>query len=575
MQNRQVAHFATVLGMAVGMTLGIAAETSAQGTVVAYPPYGTTIPVITNNEGAQGSLNQDLTKEPPPNPANQESAWNMKVEGFNDNQGRPVYQPLVVNQGGREILYLGNINGAALNPLTGVMESNGTSIVDVTNVKKPKFLYHLPGPDPINGSYAAGGDQMVRVCGGDTLPNSAGNGTAGHFYMLRAHGNSGANNLSHQIWDVTDPSKPKFVSTVVGNLGNTHKSWWECDTGIAFLVAGSKADGWQQSGSTQHVYIYDLKNPAKPVFIRQFGLVGQQPTAPVATAQSCTNAPTSTCYEGTTNPPSGIHGPISMGQKVNRVYLPYGVGGNGVIQIVNRAKLVNGCRTSGNDSNPNASANCANSPTQEDLLFPQISYVTMNPENGGHSSMPVYNVPIPEEQSGWANGKPQSKNLLLVASEGTANNCFGEAPHDSWILDISAETSPWPMATLSVPQQPGDFCGKGGRFGAHSVTEAIFPAYYGKIMSVSWFNAGVRVWDIRDPKSPKPVAYYIQAPNENTMASCSVIDGQSNCYKATMNDYVEYDDRGYIYAADRVGSGVTILSLTGEAKRATLPLAEQ
>ena len=33
-----------------------------------------------------------------------------------------------------------------------------------------------------------------------------------------------------------------------------------------------------------------------------------------------------------------------------------------------------------------------------------------------------------------------------------------------------------------------------------------------------------------------------------------------------MNDYVEYDDRGYIYAADRAGTGVTILSLTGEAR---------
>ncbi len=569
MSKQDVARLAAGMGVAAWLALGMVSQGNAQGAAAPYPPYGTVIPKITLNEGPEGSLNQDLQKEPDPNPPNQESAWNMKVEGFNDNQGRPIYQPLVVNQGGREILYVGNINGAAVNPLTGKMESNGTSIVDVTNVKQPKFLYHLPGPDPINGSYAAGGDQMVRVCGGAQLPNSAANGTAGKFYLLRAHGNSGATNLSHQIWDVTDPSHPTFVSTVVGGLSNTHKNWWECDTGIAFLVAGSKTDGWQQSGSMQHIYVYDLKNPAKPVFIRQYGLPGQQPTAPVASAQSCTNAPSDSCYEGITNPPAGVHGPISMGMRANRVYLPYGVGGNGVVQIVNRAKLVNGCRTSGNDSNPNASPNCANSPTQADLLFPQISYVTMNPENGGHSAMPYYKVPMPEQQSGWGNGKPQSKDIMVVVSEGTANNCFGEEPHDAWIADITSETSPWPMATLSVPQQPGDFCGKGGRFGAHAVTEAIYPPYYGKIVSVSWFNAGVRIWDVRDPKAPKPIAYYIQAPNENTLASCSVINGQSNCYKATMNDYVEYDDRGYIYAADRVGSGITILSLTGAAKAVT------
>jgi hypothetical protein len=38
-----------------------------------------------------------------------------------------------------------------------------------------------------------------------------------------------------------------------------------------------------------------------------------------------------------------------------------------------------------------------------------------------------------------------------------------------------------------------------------------------------------------------------------------------------MNDYVEFDDRGYIYAADRAGTGVTILSLTGDALKVVAP----
>ena len=539
----------------------------------AYPPYRPDIPVITNTEARSGAYNQDLQREPDPGPWSEQSIWNMKVEGFNDNQARPIYQPLIVNQNGREILYLGNLAGTALNPLTGVQESNGTSIVDVTDVKTPRFLSHIPGPAPIGGSYAAAGAQMVRVCGGNTLPNASVNGTAGHWYLLRTFGNAGAD-VSHQIWDVTQPQNPKFVTTVLGHLSNTHKSWWECDTGIAYLVAGSKTDGWQQSGSTQHLYIYDLSNPAKPVFIRQFGLVGQQPTAPVATAQPCATAPSDTCYEGTTNPPAGIHGPISMGTTVDRVYMPYGVSSEGVVQIDDRLKLINGCLTSGPGSNPNASPNCANSPTQADLLWPQVSWITMNPENGAHSSMPIFNVPIPEEQTNYLNGQPQSKNLLFVSSEGTANNCYGQAPHEAWILDISNEAAPWPIATLNVPQFPGNFCGKGARFGAHAVTEAIYPPYYGKIITVSWFNAGLRVWDIRDPKNPKPVAYFIQAPNANTESSCSTINGTTRCFNAAMNDYVEYDDRGYIYAADRAGTGVTILSLTGEALKAILPPSE-
>jgi hypothetical protein len=519
----------------------------------ANPPDGPNIPAITNNEDASGSFGQNRESPPAPNGWDKESIWNMKVEGFSDNQGRPIYQPLVVNQNGREILYLGNLAGNILNPLTGKVEPNGTSIIDVTDVKSPKFLFHIPGPA---GTVGNAGAQMVRVCSGDTLPH----GEKGKWYLLRAFGNVGPDE-SHQVWDVTDPAAPTLITTIVSGLSNTHKNWWECDTGIAYLVAGSKADGWHQSGSAQHLKIYDLSDPRKPVYIRDFGLVGQQPSADIETGQSCQSAPGPNCFQGVKNPPGGVHGPISMGPVVNRVYLPYGVGDNGVIQIVDRQKLLTGCTI------PTASPHCAESPTQADLLYPQVGLIVMNPDNGGHSAMPVLGVPMPSETAHYADGTPQKKNLLIVSSESTANNCFGQAVHEAWILDITNEATPWPISTLNVPQFPGDFCRKGARFGAHAVTEAIYPPYYGKIIGVSWFNAGARLWDIRDPKNPRPIAYYIQAPNKNTIASCSTIAGQSTCQNAAMNDYVEFDDRGYIYAADRAGSGVTILSLTGDAAK--------
>ena len=524
-----------------------------------YPPDGPDIPTIANTESQAGAFGQNL-QEPPPNAWNQESTWNMKVEGYTDNQGRPIYQPLVVNESGREILYLGNLAGNLLNPLTGKIEPNGTSIIDVTDVHHTKFLFHIPGPP---GPVSASGAQMVRVCSGSVLPH----GVKGKWYLLRAYGNSGPNE-SQQIWDVTNPSAPTLLTTVVSGLNNTHKNWWECDTGIAYLVAGSRSDGWHQSRPTQHLKIYDLSNPAKPVFIRDFGLAGQQPSADVAAARSCESAPGPHCYEGIKNPPPGVHGPISMGPAVNRVYLPYGVTFNGVVQIVDRNKLINGCTA------PEASAHCATDPTQTDLLYPQIGLAPMNPENGAHSAVPVLGVPMPEQQSDYADGSPQKKDLLIVSSEGTANNCLGQEPHDAWILDITKDAAPWPMATLNVPPFPGNFCEKGARFGAHAVTEAIYPPYYGKIIGVSWFNAGARIWDIRDPKNPRPIAYFIQAPTANTVASCSKIKGAASCQNATMNDYVEFDDRGYLYAADRAGTGVTILSLTGDALKATQPLVE-
>jgi hypothetical protein len=535
----------------------IAVAMASPALAQAYPPDGPDIPAIVNNESAAGAFGQTLQAPPPPKAWDQESTWNMKVEGSDDNQGRPIYQPLVVNQNGREILYLGNLTGNMLNPLTGTVESNGTSIVDVTDVHHPKFLFHIPGP---TGDVGNAGAQMARVCSGAVLPH----GEKGKWYLLRAFGNVGPDE-AHQIWDVTDPAAPKFILTIVSGLSNTHKSWWECDTGIAYLVAGSKSDGWHQSGSLQHIKIYDLSNPRKPVYVRDFGLVGQEPSADVKTAHSCTSDPGPNCHEGSKNPPGGVHGPISMGPKVNRIYLPYGVGRDGVIQIVDRQKLLTGCTL------PTASPHCATNPTQAELLYPQVGVIAMNPENGGHSSMPVLGVPMPQTQAHFANGSPQKKDLLIVSSEDTANNCFGQAPHDAWILDITNDATPWPITTLTVPQEPGDFCEKGARFGAHAVTEAIYPPFYGKIVGISWFNAGARIWDIRDPENPRPIAYYIQAANRNTIASCATIHGVATCHNATMNDYVEFDDRGYIYAADRAGTGITILSLTGDALKVVAP----
>ena len=79
---------------------------------------------------------------------------NMELVGTNDLQARSAYQPIIQRQGNRWILYAGHhalgtnpVTGAPLpsfNPLTGVNEPNGVSIVDVTNPAAPVYLKHLP-----------------------------------------------------------------------------------------------------------------------------------------------------------------------------------------------------------------------------------------------------------------------------------------------------------------------------------------------------------------------------------------------------------------------------------------------
>ncbi len=92
---------------------------------------------------------------------------NMRLVGHSELQARSAYQPVIHLQKGRSIAYVGHHGGSAINPLSGAMENNGTSIVDVTEPSAPRALSHIPGE---NGQGESGGAQMVRVCNGSDLP---------------------------------------------------------------------------------------------------------------------------------------------------------------------------------------------------------------------------------------------------------------------------------------------------------------------------------------------------------------------------------------------------------------------
>jgi len=442
-------------------------------------------------------------------------AKEMALVGSNDLQARSAYQPLVREQNGRWILYVGHHGGTEkaprpVNALTGVAEFNGTSIVDVTDPRAPKYLAHIPGEE---GQAESGGAQMVRVCSGKELPK----GDPAKFYLLRTFGNS-----YHEIWDVGDPAKPRLV-TRIGPLKGTHKNWWECDTGIAYLVSG--VEGWRTHRMTQ---VYDLSDPAKPRFIRNFGLNGQQPGA-------------------TGDVPVELHGPISTGPTGNRVYFGYGTNKDGMVQIVDRRKLIEG----------------PPEPTAANLAYPEVGRLVLPPNVGAHTSFPLLKMDLAEFGHDAAG---RTRDFVAVVDESIANECQ-EARQMLWIADITAEARPFGVASFTVPEASGNFCSRGGRFGTHSSNENFTPIYYKRILFVSHFNAGVRAVDIRDPYHPREIAYYIPAVTDKTEPRCVKVGGAERCKVAIQTNNVEVDDRGYIYIVDRANTGLHILELSGEARR--------
>jgi len=450
-----------------------------------------------------------------------EEASNMQLLGHNDLQARTAYQPTIQQQGDRWIAYVGHHGGKQPNPLTGKDEYNGTSIVDVTDPKAPRYLAHLPGEE---GEGEAGGAQMVRVCSGKTLPHA----DQSRFYMLRTFGGS-----AHEIWDVSAPEKPSLVSRITGNLRDTHKNFWECDTGIAYLISG--APGWKTRRMTQ---VYDLSDPAKPRFIRNFGLVGQQPGSPDSLRGSD--------YD--------MHGPIRLG---NRIYFGYNTFLNGVIQIIDREKLLRG----------NPSAKDPFEPTDENLTYPVITTFYTSPRLGAHTTLPLMGMDIPEFEK---NKEGRSRDMLLVVNESLRNECQ-ENRQMMYMVDITTETKPWGVSNFQVPEASGNFCARGGRFGSHSSNENMTSKYHKKLIFLAYFNAGIRAVDIRDPWSPKEVGYYIPAVTANTDKRCIKVDGADRCKVAIQTNNVETDDRGYIYAVDRANTGMHILDLTGPARAIVQP----
>jgi hypothetical protein len=444
-------------------------------------------------------------------------ASNMKLVGYNDLQARSAYQPTIHHQGDRWIAYIGHHGGTdavpdPINPMTGKAEPNGTSIVDVTDPAHPKYLHHIPGQE---GKYESGGAQMVRVCDGKTLPK----GDPNAVYMLRAVGSVG-----HEIWNVADPANPVLVAKIGEGVKDTHKNFWECDTGIAYLVSGVPT--WRTRRMTE---VYDLSDPVHPVKIRDFGLPGQEPGSTGAV-------------------PTELHGGISTGPSGNRVYFGYGTDKGGFLQIVDRDKLLHGPKE----------------PTAENLKYPEIARMPMSAFNGAHTTFPMPNMPIAE----YAHDKDgKTRDIVMIVDEAIQNEC-GEPRQMVWFADVTTETRPMMISSYTVPEASGSFCERGGRFGSHSANESMAPVYYKKMAFIAFFNAGVRALDIRDPYHPTEVGYFIPSITAATDKRCVTVDGKERCKVAIQTNNVETDDRGYIYIVDRANTGLHILELTGAARGA-------
>lgn len=192
----------------------------------------------------------------------------------------------------------------------------------------------------------------------------------------------------------------------------------------------------------------------------------------------------------------------------------------------------------------------------------EIGELTLNPPFGG---IPVHDVlPIP--------GKP----LLFAHAEATGGGdspngplaCSAPLSLDA-MIDIRDETKPRLMSLFPLPEPPAnapytDFCDKGGRFGPHNTNlEYHLPDVekQAELIYLTYFNAGLRIFDIKDPRMPREVGWFVPptpAKRYGPLPYDKLV---------SQTEDVLVDTRGNVYITDKQW-GIFILRYTGNGEPA-------
>jgi hypothetical protein len=148
------------------------------------------------------------------------------------------------------------------------------------------------------------------------------------------------------------------------------------------------------------------------------------------------------------------------------------------------------------------------------------------------------------------------RNLVVLADEATSVNCANGLAY-TWIYDVRTPSKPVTIATLPTPTGE-DFCAKGGKFGPHNIHENRPGSFQSsEIIFVTYHNAGLRVYDIRNQFEPKEVAYFVPPPPEK------IVDQRPNPVKVIQSCDIYVDPNGVMYLTD-TNAGLYILQYEGK-----------
>jgi len=369
---------------------------------------------------------------------------------------------------------------------------DGRRIMWLAHESAPKNFTGVDVSDPRNPKVVVQTDLPQAFMRSNSLECSANNIMAVAYQCQK----KGQQPAGMELFDVSVPEKPKsiaFFDTSGPNSRGVHQLWF-CDGEYVHMASGAPDFEPTHPLDDQFYRCIDVRNPSKPVEIGRWWLPGTRKGDNVAPP------PRHPLDKG-----HRAHNTNVYPQKGDRLYLAYIDGGMFVMDIADKSK-------------PQVISSWTNSPPYTGFM---------------HTVVPLFD-----------------RGLMLVTDESTEDGAL-DWPKLIWLLDAREEKNLVPISTCPLP--PVDaFKNRGGRFGAHNIHENVpLPTSWKSedIVLGTFFNGGLRAYDIANPYQPREVATFVPPAPRGTPAGA-----------VQLND-VFVDERQIVYTVDRHTGGLYILEM--------------
>jgi hypothetical protein len=377
----------------------------------------------------------------------------------------------------------------------GNIVSRGVSVIDVRNPRKPQPVTFVPAmEDCWSGSIQAHEDLLLVANMPDPFLSGPDMNWETYYSGNAAEflGPPGKTLGGLRLYDISTPGKPNQIGELQFEGSGVHRLSY---VGGDYAYISAYVRGYSDS----IFMVVDVSNPTEPLEVSRWWLPGMWTAGGESPSWPSDDR-------------VALHHPIVAD---GIAYAAWRDGGLTLLDVRNPA-------------NPSL-----------------IAHRNWHPPFGGgtHTTLPL------------TERVPEPKPYVVVLDEAVLDNCADGIKH-TWMVDVREPSNPVTVSTAPRPSER-DYCKQPGRFGPHNMHENRPGSFQSSdLIFVTYENAGLRVFDIRNPHRPEPAGHYLPPAEFESWLS----PGNGPVVHA---DDIFVDRDGLIYLSDAAG-GLYVLQWEGQ-----------